>query len=553
MPRVNFSMSISARLLLWAGLASVLFYLAVGLGWYGLQSSRDSLHAVQAEQLTVISRTTEIEQLLDDNRRLVLIAFQYDPEGKLSIAHDRAMSVYLDEIRGNSVKIEELRVVFSQRSLDVKEQELVAKFEEHYQLWLEDLDAMLALLEIEDFRVNGMRAFLQLGAEEGRLARIALGELRIHQQQKAEAEFLLAERRYRLTLGIYLTLAIVGLVLGSITGVLTLARLRSGFGTVSAHVRAIAGGDLSGDVRVTGRDEIAELMSGFSRMQVNLRQLIGGVREQVTLLGSSSERLSGLSDGASRMAQQQSDAVISMSSAVEQLSVSIDEVGGHAESTRKITEQAAARSSQSEGLIQRMTVEMTEIAAAVQLTAEHMQDLEGFSSQIGSVIQVINEVAEQTNLLSLNAAIEAARAGEMGRGFAVVATEVRQLAERTSRSTLEIAATVKQVQGSTRAVASGLQQAVERVQVGVELASQADSSLAQIRAGTAEVIVAVNEITEVLKGQSAATREIAVRVEGVSSGVQEISGSAAQSAAAAAELQCLAGELERMAQQFKTA
>jgi methyl-accepting chemotaxis protein len=546
-------MSIAARLLLWAGLASVLFYLAVALGWYGLQSSRDSLRAVQTEQLTVISRTTEIEHLLDDNRRLVLIAFQYDPAGRLSSAHDRTISVYLDEIRANSVKIEQLRAVFSQRSLDAQEQELLAKFEAHYQLWLEDLDAMLALLEIEDFGVNGMRAFLQLGAEEGRLARATLGELRTHQQQKAEAAFVLAEQRYRLTLGIYLTLAIVGLVLGSMTGVLTLARLRSGFGTVSGHVRAIASGDLSGDVRITGRDEIADLLTGFSTMQANLRQLIGGVHEQVTLLGSSSVRLSALSDGASRMAQQQSDAVISMSSAVEELSVSIDEVGGHAESTRKITEQAAVRSSQSEALIQRMTVEMTDIAEAVQLTAEQMQDLERFSLQIGSVIQVINEVAEQTNLLSLNAAIEAARAGEMGRGFAVVAAEVRQLAERTSRSTLEIAATVKQVQGSTRAVAAGLQQTVERVRVGVELAHQADSSLAQIRAGTGEVIVAVNEITEVLKGQSAATREIAVRVEGVSSGVQEMSGSAAQSASAAAELQCLAGELERMAQQFRTA
>ncbi|WP_285275889.1 methyl-accepting chemotaxis protein [Halopseudomonas bauzanensis] len=552
MPRIHLRMSIAARLLLWAGLASVLFYTAVALGWYGLQSSRDSLRAVQAEQLTVISRTTEIEHLLDNNRRLVLIAFQYDPDGKLSIAHDRAMSLYLEEIRANSARIEGLRAVFQQRPLDEQEQQLLARFEEHYQFWLEDLDAMLALLEIEDFRVNGMRAFLQVGAEEGRLARVALAELRTHQQQKAEIGFLLAERRYRVTVGIYLTLAIVGLVLGSITGVLTLARLRRGFGTVSEHARAIAAGDLTAEVRISGRDEIADLMSEFARMQGNLRQLIGGVREQVTLLGSSSVRLSGLSDGASRMAQQQSDAVISMSSAVEELSVSIDEVGNHAEATRQITEQAAARSSQSEALIQRMTAEMTDIAGAVQQTAEHMEDLERFSTQIGSVIKVINEVAEQTNLLSLNAAIEAARAGDMGRGFAVVATEVRQLAERTSQSTLEIAETVKQVQSGTRAVAAGLQQTVGRVQAGVELAREADGSVAQIRAGTGEVIIAVNEITEVLKGQSAATREIAVRVEGVSSGVQEMSGSAAESAAAAAELQRLAGELERMAQSFRT-
>lgn len=99
--------------MLWAGLASVLFYTAVALGWYGLKLSRDSLRAVQDEQLTVIACTTDIEQVLDENRRLVLIAFQYDPEGKLSIAHDRAMSLYLEQIRSNSARIEALRSIFS--------------------------------------------------------------------------------------------------------------------------------------------------------------------------------------------------------------------------------------------------------------------------------------------------------------------------------------------------------------------------------------------------------------------------------------------------------
>lgn len=545
--------SIATRLLLWAGLASVLFYTAVALGWYGLQLSRDSLRAVQDEQLTVIAGTTDIEQLLDENRRLVLIAFQYDPDGKLSIAHDQAMSVHLEQIRGNSARIEELRSLFARRAQDAREQELVTRFEEHYQLWLEDLDAMLALLEIEDFRVVGMRSFLQVGAEEGRLAREALAQLRSYQQEKAEAAFLQAERRYRLTVGGYLALALVGLVLGSVTGILTLARLRRGFGIAARHARAIAAGDLTSEVHIHGRDEIADLMTEFARMQANLRDLIGGLRGQVELLGGSSSRLSALSDSASGMARQQSDAVISMSSAVEQLSVSIEEVGSHAESTRQITGQAAARSSESEALLQRMTAEMTDIAGAVQQTAEDMRELERFSTQIGSVIQVINEVAEQTNLLSLNAAIEAARAGELGSGFAVVATEVRELAERTSRSTLEIAETVKQIQSGTRAVASGLQHTVGRVEAGVELARQADGSVAQIREGTAEVIVAVNEITEVLRGQAAATREIAQRVEGVSEGAREMSASAADSAAAAVGLQRLASELEGMAQRFRSA
>ena len=552
MPRFRLRLSIAARLLLWASLASLLFYVAVAMGWYGLKLSRDSLRAVHAEQLVAIRETTEIQRLLDDNRRLVLIAFQYDPDGKLAIAHDRSMSVYLDEIRANGEEIERLWAAFILRELDANEQELVSSFEEHYQLWLEDLGAMLALLEIEDFGVNGMRAFLQVGAEEGRLARVDLTALRAYQEEKTEAGFLLAEQRYRLTVGIYLALALVGLVLGGSVGVLTLYRLRRGFAAVSEHARAIAGGDLTTTISIQGRDEIAGLMTEFARMQGNLRTLIGGVREQVGLLGSESVRMTALSDGASHRAQQQADVVINMSSAVEELSVSIDEVGIHAEATRRITERAAESSSQSEGLIQRMTAEMSDIAGAVQSTAEHMHSLESFSAQIDRVIQVIQEVAEQTNLLSLNAAIEAARAGEMGRGFAVVATEVRQLAERTSQSTLEIAETVKRVQQGTKDVAAGLQQTGGRVQVGVELARQADESVAEIRAGTGKVINAVNEISSVLQGQGSATREIAVRVEGVSDGAQEMSGSAAQSAAAAAELQRLASELERLTQQFKT-
>ncbi|MCL5041291.1 MAG: methyl-accepting chemotaxis protein [Gammaproteobacteria bacterium] len=543
-------LSIAARLLLWAALASVLFYSAVGLGWYGLKLSRDSLHAVQEERLSAIRETTEIERLLDQNRRLVLIAFQYDPDGKLSIAHDHALGVYLDEIRANTEQIDRLLDGLQQHVSDEQDAELMARFAEHYQLWVEDLDAMLAHLEIEDFGAHGMRMFLQVGAEEGRQARDVLAELRAYQEDKTATDFLLAEQRYQVTVMVYLGLAVFGLIVGSLAGIFTLRRLRGGLALVTEQAEAIAGGDLARDIRITGRDEIADLLTVFVRMRDNLRELLMSLRDQVALLSGSSAQMAGLSDSSARLARQQADGVSSMSAAVEELSVSIDDVRNHAESTRKITHHAASASHDSEELIGKMAAEMQEIASTVASTAEHMTALEGFSQQIGRVIQVINEVAEQTNLLSLNAAIEAARAGDMGRGFAVVAGEVRQLAERTSQSTLEIAETVKQIQQGTHDAAKGMRESVARVESGVELAAKANASVATIRSGTAEVITAVNEISEILNGQAGATREIAQEVEGVSSGVSEMSHSASNSARAAEELERLAGELETMAGRF---
>lgn len=546
-------LTLLARLMLWAALACALFYGAVGLGWYGLKQARDSLYLVQHERLAAIARATEIERLLEQNRRLVLTAIQYDPDGKLAVMHEQALDVHLQHIRHNAARLQQLWSEFQTLQLDDTDRELMQAFDAHYQVWSEDLDAMLAQLELEDFGISGMRVFLQMGAEEGRLAAEQLAALRVHQGQKSVADFHQAEQRYVQAQKLYLLLAGCGLLLGSLVGWLMIRRLRQGLQAISGQARAIAEGDLSRPVALSGNDEISDLMRDFARMRDNLGALLGGLRDQVGLLGSSSGRVTGLSDSASTLARQQADAVSSMSAAVEQLSVSIDEVRNHAEATRDTTEQAERSSQSSEGLICQMLEEMRAIADSVAANAEHMQSLEHFSAQIGSVIKVINEVAEQTNLLSLNAAIEAARAGEMGRGFAVVAGEVRQLAERTSQSTTEITETVKQIQQGTRTASASMQRSVSHVEAGVELAGEVSNTVTAIRAGTADVIEAVNQISQILTNQSSATREIAREVEGVSVGVRQMSGSAADSADAAVELQRLANELDAMAQRFRIA
>ena len=547
------TLTIARRLLFWGFLASVLFYGAVLLGWYGLQNARESLREIHDEHQQAMLVTVEMDRLLNKSRQLVVLAFQLDPEGKLFRAHDKSLSTFLERIRSNEEKLKSLRQSIDASSMTETEQEMLAAFDEQYSIWHEDLEAMLELLEIEDFGARGMTLFLRVGAPAGESASEILSKLQEYQQEKTSAVKAEAETQFDVIVDAYIGLAVFGLLAGTATGVSTIRRLRRGFGEVTGCARAIADGDLSKALPTGGRDEVGQLLEELQRMQNGLRNLIGKIGEQVDVLGASSQTLTTDSRNSSDLARQQSEALTTISAAVEELSASIHEVEGHGEATRKTVEQATVRSEESELSINQMISEMESMSSAVGSTANQLKNLESLSEQIGSVIAVINEVAEQTNLLSLNAAIEAARAGDHGRGFAVVAGEVRGLAERTSESTVEISRTIQHIRQATAEAVKDMESTVARVSGGVESAQRAGEAVRDIRAGTQDVILAVNEISEVLTNQSATTRSIALEVEAVVSGVKEMSESAERSSGSAEKLNQLASELRQQSGRFRLA
>lgn len=547
------TLTIARRLLFWGLLASVLFYGAVLLGWYGLQNARESLREIHDEHQQAMLVTVEMDRLLNKSRQLVVLAFQLDPEGKLFRAHDKALSTFLERIRSNEEELKSLRRTIDASSLTETEQNLLAAFDEQYSIWHEDLEAMLELLEIEDFGARGMTLFLRVGAPAGESASEILSKLQEYQQEKTSAVKAEAEAQFDVIVDAYIGLAVFGLLAGTATGVSTIRRLRRGFGEVTGCARAIADGDLSRALPTGGSDEVGQLLEELQRMQNGLRSLIGKIGGQVDILGASSQTLTTDSRNSSDLARQQSEALTTISAAVEELSASIHEVEGHGESTRETVEQAALRSEESEVSINQMIAEMDSMSSAVGSTASQLKNLESLSEQIGSVVAVINEVAEQTNLLSLNAAIEAARAGDHGRGFAVVAGEVRGLAERTSESTVEISRTIQHIRQATAEAVKDMEATVSRVSNGVESAQRAGEAVRQIRAGTQNVILAVNEISEVLTNQSATTRSIASEVEAVVSGVSEMSQSAERSSDSAEKLNQLASELRHQSGRFRLA
>jgi methyl-accepting chemotaxis protein len=194
---------------------------------------------------------------------------------------------------------------------------------------------------------------------------------------------------------------------------------------------------------------------------------------------------------------------------------------------------------------------MQAIAAVVNESATAITELGKRSDQIGEIIGVINDIADQTNLLALNAAIEAARAGEHGRGFAVVADEVRKLAERTTQATKEVADSIKAIQSETTGAVRKMNAGTEKVQAGVKLAEQAGSVLAGIVEGSGKVASMIQTIAAASEEQSAAAEQISKNVDQINAVTTQAAQGASQAAAAATQLSAKSEQLQRLVGQFK--
>ena len=284
---------------------------------------------------------------------------------------------------------------------------------------------------------------------------------------------------------------------------------------IKEHLNDVVNGNMSGQVDISGRDEMGEVLCSIQSTKVLLGSIIDQIASVSGHIDGRAKHLSAALSKVAKGSEFQSEAANAMASAVEKMTVSIDQIAENAGEVRRVSDHSTSLAGEGGKIVRHVVDDMVKTNQAVMNTAQTVQELGVQSDQIQSVVKVIKEIADQTNLLALNAAIEAARAGEQGRGFAVVADEVRKLAERTGRSTQEIAEMIAKIRASTGNAIAEMVATVEMVKAGSLLAEKAGDSIVEINGGVARVLDGVEDISSSIQEQSLASREIAINVEKV--------------------------------------
>ncbi|WP_440830892.1 methyl-accepting chemotaxis protein [Pseudomonas fragariae (ex Marin et al. 2024)] len=368
---------------------------------------------------------------------------------------------------------------------------------------------------------------------------------------KAEKAGAAANAAYQQTLwmvGIFIT---VGVITTLLLAWMYTRSLTGPIGDSLSIAQRIATNDLSKDIPQHGTDEAAKLIAALATMQANLRNALILIGDSSTQLAATSEEMHAVTEDASRTILRQTNEIEMAATAVNEMSAAVEEVASNAASASEVTSQSSTAAMAGRAQVDETVTAINLMVSKVQITSTEVQGLAVMATDISKVLDVIRAIAEQTNLLALNAAIEAARAGEAGRGFAVVADEVRALAHRTQQSTREIEQMVDSIQTGTGNAVSAMEQTSVQAHKTLEMANGAGKALLEIT----ESISQINErnlmIATAAEEQAQVAREVdrsLVSIRDLSSQTSEGSN---QTAIATAELSTLASSLNRLTKQFR--
>lgn len=321
-------------------------------------------------------------------------------------------------------------------------------------------------------------------------------------------------------------------------------------GTVEV-IESMAGGDLTKRIDVRSSDEIGNMALHMNNFCESLQGTIRSFANNAVELASASAQLNSTSERIATGAEEVAAQSATVATAGEEMSATSGDIAQNCQMAAEGAQRASQSAQKGAEVVEKTVAVMGQIADKVQETARTVESLGARSDQIGNIIGTIEDIADQTNLLALNAAIEAARAGEQGRGFAVVADEVRALAERTTRATREIGEMIKSIQKETKNAVAAMEQGVHQVENGTEEAARSGAALRDILEQVNDVAMQVNQIATAAEEQTATTSEISSNMHQITDVVQQTSRGAQDSSAAAHRLSVLASELQNAVSRFR--
>lgn len=310
-------------------------------------------------------------------------------------------------------------------------------------------------------------------------------------------------------------------------------------------------GDLTVQLQSDNDDEVGKFYAEFNKALESIRNLLHSLIETINATATASNQISSSSEEMAAGSEEQSAQTAEVAGAIEEMTKTIFETTKNSSAAAEAAKNSGAIAKEGGKVVEETIIGMNRVAEVVKQSAEMVHTLGKSSDRIGEIVQVIDDIADQTNLLALNAAIEAARAGEQGRGFAVVADEVKKLAERTTKATKEIATMIKQIQKDTAGAVESMEKGTVEVEKGKELADKAGHSLRLIIQGSDEVVNISTQVAAASEEQSATAEEISKNIEAISNVTGESSAGVQQIARAAEDLNRLTLSLQELISKFK--
>ena len=507
----------------------------------GIAEVADDLSVNHMPSITALAR---MRNYVDTYRRSELQFYLKNSPDDLKKYGDRMV-----KMQG---EIKDVQALFSKIELTPEEKKQLDGFEPAWKAYIATADTSLNL--IKEGKVDEAQAVTRGdGKKKYDAVNKLLGELQDHNQKEADEQVKAVHDTVTSTRTWVIVLLLLGLAAGTGFGLLTSRAISAPLRKLSRDAELVATGDLGVEVHIDSDDEIGQLAQSFEKMVNSLREMIGALANSSTQISQSSDEMESnavqMADGAEVVAGQ----AITVATASEEMSATSGDIAQNCQMAAEGAERTNQAAEHGVEVVEKSIAVMHRIAERVQSSAKTVETLGRRSDEIGAIVGTIEDIADQTNLLALNAAIEAARAGEQGRGFAVVADEVRALAERTTRATREIGQMIKAIQQETKSAVAAMEEGVSEVEQGTEEATRSGEALRNIQDEIGSLHMQVQQIATAAEEQTATTSEISSNIHNITDVAQNTVEGARRTSAAAQQLSRLSDELKHLISQFRLA